>query len=100
MTNASDMKDTKDRASRAFEALGKSIKARAGADSDAKQSEAAERERRLESGVAGFEQMVTQYQKQLRTLEVNNYSLTLHLKQALQNNNSIPGRYHLFLDKT
>ena len=39
-------------------------------------------------------QMVTQYQEQLRTLEVNNYALTLHLKQAQQNNSSIPGRFH------
>ncbi|KAJ4879941.1 Ubiquitin system component Cue protein [Raphanus sativus] len=39
-------------------------------------------------------QMVTQYQEQLRTLEVNNYALTLHLKQAQQNNGSIPGRFH------
>lgn len=71
-------------------------------------------------------QLVTQYQEQLRTLEVciyslnrslyncflfffvdmikskycincslqvNNYALTLHLKQA-QQNSSIPGRYH------
>ncbi|CDY44312.1 BnaA07g07960D [Brassica napus] len=42
----------------------------------------------------GLRQMVSQYQEQLRTLEVNNYALTLHLKQALQNNSSIPGRFH------
>ncbi|CAN6818094.1 unnamed protein product [Brassica oleracea] len=38
----------------------------------------------------GLMQMVTQYQEQLKTLEVNKYALTLHLKQALQNNSSIP----------
>ncbi|KAG2271136.1 hypothetical protein Bca52824_065691 [Brassica carinata] len=39
-------------------------------------------------------QMVTQYQEQLRTLEVNNYALTLHLKQAQQNNSSTPDWFH------
>ena len=38
----------------------------------------------------GLMQMVTQHQEQLKTLEVNKYALTLHLKQALQNNSSIP----------
>lgn len=40
-----------------------------------------------------LKQMVSQYQEQLRTLEVNNYALTMHLKQA-QQSNSIPGRFH------
>ncbi|KAK9141747.1 hypothetical protein Syun_011147 [Stephania yunnanensis] len=40
-----------------------------------------------------LKQLVSQYQEQLRTLEVNNYALTLHLKQA-QQSNSIPGRFH------
>ncbi|KAG5559467.1 hypothetical protein RHGRI_009115 [Rhododendron griersonianum] len=40
-----------------------------------------------------LKQMVSQYQEQLRTLEVNNYALTMHLKQA-QQGNSIPGRFH------
>lgn len=40
-----------------------------------------------------LKQMVSQYQEQLRTLEVNNYSLTMHLKQA-QQGSSIPGRFH------
>ena len=48
----------------------------------------------------GLMQMVTQYQEQLKTLEVNKYALTLHLKQALQDNSSIPSQYHLFLGKT
>lgn len=40
-----------------------------------------------------LKQLVSQYQEQVRTLEVNNYALTMHLKQA-QQSNSIPGRYH------
>ncbi|XP_013615080.1 PREDICTED: uncharacterized protein LOC106321338 [Brassica oleracea var. oleracea] len=48
----------------------------------------------------GLRQMVTQYHEQLKTLEVNKYALTLHLKQALQDNSSIPSQYHLFLGKT
>ncbi|GMI73093.1 hypothetical protein like AT5G32440 [Hibiscus trionum] len=40
-----------------------------------------------------LKQLVSQYQEQLRTLEVNNYALTMHLKQA-QQSNSIPGRFH------
>ncbi|KAI8018324.1 hypothetical protein LOK49_LG04G02528 [Camellia lanceoleosa] len=41
--------------------------------------------------VRHLEQLVSQYQEQLRTLEVNNYALTMHLQQA-QQNNSLPGR--------
>ncbi|KAH9653315.1 CUE domain-containing protein [Citrus sinensis] len=57
-----------------------------------------------------LKQLVSQYQEQLRTLEtswrlmtlmfdlvlsnqVNNYALTMHLKQA-EHSNSIPGRFH------
>ncbi|KAG8490990.1 hypothetical protein CXB51_014162 [Gossypium anomalum] len=40
-----------------------------------------------------LKQLVSQYQDQLRTLEVNNYALTMHLRQA-QQSNSIPGRFH------
>ncbi|KAM7259349.1 hypothetical protein ACFE04_015090 [Oxalis oulophora] len=40
-----------------------------------------------------LKQLVSQYQEQLRTLEVNNYALTMHLKQA-QQGNSMPGRFH------
>ncbi|KAG2303890.1 hypothetical protein Bca4012_062947 [Brassica carinata] len=125
MTNASDMKDAKDRAARALQALEKSINARAGADAAATQSSLQQensmlrqqleaivqensllkravvtqqkRQRETEDQsqeLQRLRQMVTQYQEQLRTLEVNNYALTLHLKQAQQNNSSIPGRYH------
>ncbi|CAF2159951.1 hypothetical protein YC2023_089822 [Brassica napus] len=124
MMSASDMNDAKDRASRALEALDKSIKARAGADAamqSSLQQENSMLKQQLEATVQensllkravvtqqkrqretedqsqelqGLRQMVSQYQEQLRTLEVNNYALTLHLKQALQNNSSIPGRFH------
>lgn len=40
-----------------------------------------------------FKQLVSQYQEQLRTLEVNNYALTMHLRQS-QQSSSIPGRFH------
>ncbi|XP_009109664.1 plectin [Brassica rapa] len=124
MMNASDMKDAKDRAGRALEALEKSINARAGADAAMqsslqqensmlrqqleaivqengllKRAVVMQQKRQKESDDQSQElqhlrQMVTQYQEQLRTLEVNNYALTLHLKQAQQNNSSIPGRFH------
>ena len=40
-----------------------------------------------------LKQLVSQYQEQVRALEVNNYALTMHLKQAEQSS-SIPGRFH------
>ncbi|KAK1323745.1 hypothetical protein QJS10_CPA02g00245 [Acorus calamus] len=43
--------------------------------------------------VQHLRQLVSQYQEQLRALEVNNYSLSFHLKQA-QQSSSIPGRFH------
>lgn len=43
--------------------------------------------------VQQLKHLVSQYQEQLRTLEVTNYTLTMHLKQA-QQNSSIPGRFH------
>ncbi|KAJ0831205.1 hypothetical protein HanPSC8_Chr15g0664341 [Helianthus annuus] len=43
--------------------------------------------------VQQLKQLLSQYQEQVRTLEVNNYALTMHLKQA-QGSNSIPGRFH------
>ncbi|XP_071711680.1 uncharacterized protein [Rutidosis leptorrhynchoides] len=40
-----------------------------------------------------LKQLLSMYQDQLRTLEVNNYALTMHLKQA-QESSSMPGRFH------
>ncbi|KAG6718838.1 hypothetical protein I3842_04G173400 [Carya illinoinensis] len=54
-----------------------------------RQKECEERNEELQH----LKQLVSQYQEQLRTLEVNNYALTMHLKQA-QQSNSIPGHFH------
>ncbi|KAM3380646.1 hypothetical protein P3S68_006219 [Capsicum galapagoense] len=43
--------------------------------------------------VQQLKQMIGQYQEQIKNLEVNNYALTMHLRQA-QQSNSIPGRFH------
>ncbi|KAG5226073.1 Immunoglobulin A1 protease [Salix suchowensis] len=121
MMSASNIDDARARASRALEVLEKSICARAGAEAvksfhqehmilkeqvqaliqentilkravsiqHERQKEYEERNQELQQ----LKQLVSQYQDQLRTLEVNNYALTLHLKQA-QQSSSIPGRFH------
>ncbi|XP_076884486.1 uncharacterized protein LOC143533668 [Bidens hawaiensis] len=43
--------------------------------------------------VQHLKQLVLVHQEQIRTLQVNNYALKMHLKQA-QESNSIPGRFH------
>ncbi|XP_077222932.1 uncharacterized protein LOC143856563 [Tasmannia lanceolata] len=123
MMNASDTDDAKVRASRVLEVLEKSIVDRAGAGAEAaqciqkenlilkeqvevlirentilKRAVAIQHERQKECDdrsqeMQHLKQLVSQYQEQLRTLEVNNYALTMHLKQA-QQSNSIPGRFH------
>ncbi|XP_078443388.1 ubiquitin system component Cue protein isoform X2 [Wolffia australiana] len=40
-----------------------------------------------------LKQLLAQYQEQVRTLEVNNYALAMHLRQA-QQSSSMPGRFH------
>ncbi|KAK7255217.1 hypothetical protein RIF29_28622 [Crotalaria pallida] len=40
-----------------------------------------------------LKQLVSQYQEQIRTLEMNNYTLAMHLKQAQQGNNPFPGHF-------
>lgn len=40
-----------------------------------------------------LKQMLSQYQEQVRTLEMNNYTLKLHLQRA-QESNSLSGRFH------
>ncbi|KAJ6958442.1 hypothetical protein NC653_040168 [Populus alba x Populus x berolinensis] len=121
MMSASNIDDARARASRALEVLEKSICARAGAEAvksfhqehmilkeqvqaliqenailkravsiqHERQKEYEERNQEMQQ----LKQLVSQYQDQLRTLEVNNYALTLHLKQA-QQSSSIPGRFH------
>ncbi|XP_058206891.1 uncharacterized protein LOC131320260 [Rhododendron vialii] len=121
MMNASNMDDARARASRALEVLEKSICGRVTAEAAQtfrqennmlkeqvealihenavlKRAVSIQHERQKEFEDRGQElhhlkQMVSQYQEQLRTLEVNNYALTMHLKQA-QQSNSIPGRFH------
>lgn len=121
MLNASNMDDARNRASRALEFLEKSIRARATAETAQglqqennvlkeqlqamiqennilKRAVSIQHERQKEfedknQELHNLKQMVSQYQEQLRTLEVNNYALTLHLKQA-QQSNSLPGRFH------
>ncbi|KAL4179784.1 hypothetical protein AMTRI_Chr13g121810 [Amborella trichopoda] len=121
MTNASNVEDARVRASRILKALEKCIGSRAGAmvaDSIHKENvilkEQAEvllrennilkravtiqHERIKEYGercreLQHLKQLMSQYDKQVRNLEVNNYALKIHLQQA-QQNSSIPGHFH------
>ncbi|XWS27042.1 hypothetical protein CRYUN_Cryun26dG0082100 [Craigia yunnanensis] len=121
MLNASNIDDARARASRALEVLEKSIRARAGAEvaqnfhqenmmlkeqlealiqenTILKRAVAVQHERQIEyedqsQELQHLKQLASQYQEQFRTLEVNNYALTMHLKQA-QQSSSIPGRFN------
>ncbi|XP_061991741.1 uncharacterized protein LOC133709838 [Rosa rugosa] len=121
MMSASNMDDAKARASSVLEVLEKSICSRASTEAAQsfhqenlmlkeqmealiqentilKRAVSTQHERQKEYEDRGQElehlkQVVAQYQEQLRTLEVNNYALTMHLKQA-QQSSSIPGRFH------
>ncbi|OAY82407.1 hypothetical protein ACMD2_17415 [Ananas comosus] len=121
MMNASNMDDARARASRVLDLLEKSIVARAGTElmqSSHKENmvlkEQAEELLRqnavLRRAVAiqherhkdydernqelqQLKQLVSQYQEQIKTLEVNNYALGVHLRQA-QQSSSIPGCFH------
>jgi len=121
MMSASDVDDARARASRVLGVLEKSIVVRASAEANegslkenmmlkeqvelllrentilkravaiqhGSQQEYAEKNQELQH----LKQLVSQYQEQLRTLEVNNYALTVHLKQS-QQSSSIPGHFH------
>ncbi|XP_052199686.1 uncharacterized protein LOC127806432 [Diospyros lotus] len=121
MMHASNMDDARARASRALEVFEKSVSAHSTSETAQtlqqenimlkKQLEALihentvlkravaiqhERQKEFEDRnqeLHQLKQLVSQYQEQLRTLEVNNYTLMMHLKQA-QQSNSIPGRFH------
>ncbi|WCJ30013.1 hypothetical protein M5689_011601 [Euphorbia peplus] len=121
MKSAADMDDARARASRALEVLEKSICARAGAETAKnfqqenmmlkeqlqsliqentllKRAVTIQHERQKEyedrsQELQHLKQLVSQYQDQLRALEVSNYALTMHLKQA-QQSSSMPGRFH------
>ncbi|KAL4589089.1 hypothetical protein LXL04_001991 [Taraxacum kok-saghyz] len=121
MTSATSIDDARLRAMRVLETLEKSITERAAGEAAEalhkesvvlkeqievvlrenailKRAVAIQHERQKEYDERGQEvqqlkQLLSQYQEQLRTLEVNNYALTMHLRQA-QDSNSIPGRFH------
>ncbi|OWM71770.1 uncharacterized protein LOC116195824 [Punica granatum] len=120
MMSAANVDDAKARASRALGMLEKSIFARAQAEAQTflqedrmlkqqvetliqenailKRAVSIQHERKKEyddrsQELENLKQLISQYQEQLRTLEVNNYALTMHLKQA-QQSSSIPGRFH------
>ncbi|XP_022721204.1 uncharacterized protein LOC111278814 [Durio zibethinus] len=121
MMSATSVDDAKDRASKLLEVLEKSISNRAAEESAQsfheenillkeqievliqentvlKRAVAIQHERQKEYQDKNHElqhlkQLVSQYQEQLRTLEVNNYALTMHLREA-QQSNSIPGHFH------
>ncbi|KAF5742006.1 hypothetical protein HS088_TW09G00045 [Tripterygium wilfordii] len=121
MMSASNIDDARARASRALEVLEKSIQSCAEAEAARnfhqenmvlkeqvealihentilKRAVAIQHERQKEiedrsQELQQLKQLLSQYQEQLRTLEVNNYALTMHLKQA-QQSNSIPGHFH------
>ncbi|KAF2301383.1 hypothetical protein GH714_023512 [Hevea brasiliensis] len=52
-----------------------------------------ERQKEFEDKHRELQQLASQYQQQLKTLEVNNYALMMHLRQA-QQSSPIPGRFH------
>ncbi|XP_022728818.1 uncharacterized protein LOC111284417 [Durio zibethinus] len=121
MLNASNIDDARARASGALEVLEKSVRARAGAEvaqnfhqenmvlkeqlealiqenniltqAVAVQHELQKEYENQSKELKHLKQLVSQYQEQLRILEVNNYALTMPLKQALQSS-SIPGRFN------
>lgn len=121
MSMASNIDDAKARASRALEVFEKSIYAHASEtarqsfqqenlilkqqleavlqeNNILKRAVSIQHERQKEFEERGQEvnqlkQLLAQYQEQLRTLEVNNYALAMHLKQA-QQSNSMPGRFN------
>ncbi|OWM81845.1 uncharacterized protein LOC116199156 [Punica granatum] len=121
MMSATSLDDARARAARALEVFEHSVSRRAGAqavensqqetimlkqqiealmreNSILKRAVAIQHERQKECEDKNRElqqlrQLVSQYQEQLRMLEVNNYALTMHLKQA-QQSNSIPGRFN------
>ncbi|KAH7299804.1 hypothetical protein KP509_24G030600 [Ceratopteris richardii] len=120
MLSASNLDDAKDRATRALEAFETTLVSRSGCVFQELQKEntvlkqqiqtlirenhvlkravTIQHERQLEhencaQEVQTLKQLVVQYQDQVRTLELNNYSLSLHLRRA-QEGSSMPGRFH------
>ncbi|GAB4842095.1 hypothetical protein Ancab_012055 [Ancistrocladus abbreviatus] len=113
MLSASSVEDARARASRILGVLEKSIAARVHAEAAdnfqkeniilkeqnaiLKQAVVIQHERLkdyddMNQEVQNLKQLVSQYQQQLSTLEVSNYTLRMHLQQA-QQSGSIPGRF-------
>lgn len=121
MASASNMDDAKARASRALEVFEKAVISRVNAQAPhgyqkentvlkeqldslirenaiLKRAFAIQHEQQKDYNEKNEElqqmkQLVAQYQEQVRNLEVNNYALSMHLRQA-QQGSSIPGRFH------
>lgn len=121
MSNATSIDDARSRAGSILERLEKSIRSQAGAEAAQsfhkenlmlkehiegllrdntilKRAVAIQHERQKENDernqeVQQLKQLLGQYQEQLRTLEANNYALSLRLHQT-QMSNSIPGRFN------
>lgn len=120
MKNASDLDDARARALRILEAFEKTVMSRSGAIAEVlhkentsikeqvqnllnennilKRAVTIQHERQLEQEekskeVQQLRQLVAQYQEQVRTLELNNYALKLHLRKA-EEGSSMPGRFH------
>ncbi|KAL6972865.1 hypothetical protein U1Q18_027040 [Sarracenia purpurea var. burkii] len=121
MMSATSMDDARSRAKRLLEILEQSICVRASAETSQsyhnenamfkeqievlvrentilKRAVAIQHERQKEYDdrtreVQHMKQLLLQYQEQLRTLEVNNYALKMHLQQA-QQSKSFPGRFN------
>ncbi|XP_021741771.1 uncharacterized protein LOC110707985 isoform X2 [Chenopodium quinoa] len=121
MASASDVEDARTCASRALEAFEKTICTHVKADAAQnfqqensmlkeqvqallqengilKRAVSIQHERQKEfeaksQEVQQLKQLLSQCQEHIRTLEVNNYALAMHLKQA-EANNSIPGRFN------
>ncbi|CAM6091548.1 unnamed protein product [Calypogeia fissa] len=120
MMSATDLEDARMRATRALEAFEKIVASRSGVlvelvkkenatlkeqlqgllrdNHILKRAVAIQHERQLEHEdrtreLQAVKQLLAQHQEQLRSLELNNYALSLHLRKA-QEGSSIPGRFH------
>lgn len=120
MLSASNLDDAKDRATRALDAFEKTVLLRSGSvlrefqkentllkeqiqslvreNHILKRAVTIQHERQAEHDNCSQEmqrlkQLIAQYQEQVRTLELNNYALNLHLRKA-QEGTSMPGRFH------
>lgn len=117
MMNASDWSDVRSRAMKILESFEQMVVAQSTATKEQeiaslkeqlqcllrdnqilKRAVTIQHERNLEfeekvKEVQQLKNIISQYQEQVRTLELNNYSLKIHLQRA-QEANSIPGRFH------